>query len=406
MAAVISRRDVLRASVLGAATVVLAACGAPVASTPAESTTPTTAPSTPPPSPTPTPTTVPTPSATAGPTLEAKIAGLLIVGFRGISLDDSPWVRDALRARGLRGVILFDRDQLTGGRRNVESPAQVATLVRDLRAAAGTREIVVSIDQEGGIVTRLSPNYGFPAVASEAAIGTATAATTGTWATTIAKTLATAGINLNYAPVVDLDINPRSPAIGALDRSFSRDPDVVVAKATIEIDAHRKVGVRATLKHFPGIGSSTTNTDFGVADVTKTWTRVELEPFRRLIAADEADVVMAGHVVNHQLDPKYPASLSSAVVTTLLRGELGWEGVVVTDDLQAAAITQTFGRDEAIVRALEAGNDLLLLANQQAYDPNIVDRAVSAVTAAINSGRLPVARIDEAWWRIENLFAQ
>jgi beta-N-acetylhexosaminidase len=162
--------------------------------------------------------------------------------------------------------------------------------------------------------------------------------------------------------------------------------------------------VRTTLKHFPGIGSSTTNTDFGVADVTKTWTRVELEPFRRLIASDRADVVMAGHVVNRNLDPKYPASLSNAVVTSLLRGELGWDGVVVTDDLQAAAITQNFGGDEAIVRALEAGNDLLLLANQQAYDVSIVDRTVTAVTAAIDSGRLPVARIDEAWLRIERVF--
>jgi beta-N-acetylhexosaminidase len=398
------RRDVLRAALFGGVAAVLAACGFATPSTPAQSLTPTTPPPTAPPSAT--PTAVATPSPTPGPTLEAKIAGLLIVGFRGMSLDAAAWVRDALRDRGLRGVILFDRDQLTGGARNVKSPAQVASLVRDLRAATGTRPIVVSIDQEGGVVTRLSPKYGFPAVTSEAAIGTATTAATRTWAATIANTLESAGINLNYAPVVDLDVNPDSPAIGALDRSFSRDPDVVVAKATIEIDAHRTAGVRTTLKHFPGIGSSTTNTDFGVADVTKTWTRTELEPFQRLIASGKADVVMAGHVVNHQLDPKYPASLSSAVVTTLLRGELGWDGVVVTDDLQAAAITQQFGRDEAIVRALNAGNDLLLLANQQAYDARIVDHAVAAVTAAIDSGRLPVARIDEAWSRVEALFGQ
>jgi beta-N-acetylhexosaminidase len=399
------RRELLRAALFGGVGAVLAACGFATPSTPAESQSSPTSPPTSPPSPTPT-AIGPTPTPTPGPTLEAKIAGLLIVGFRGMSLDNATWVRNALRDRGLRGVILFDRDQLTGKARNVASPTQVTRLVRELRAAVSDRRIVVSIDQEGGIVTRLSPKYGFPAVASEAAIGASSTATTRTWAATIANTLASAGINLNFAPVVDLDVNPRSPAIGALDRSFSRDADVVVAKATIEIDAHRNAGVRTTLKHFPGIGSSTTNTDFGVADVTKTWTRVELEPFRRLIASDKADVVMAGHVVNRQLDPKYPASLSSAVVTTLLRGELGWDGVVVTDDLQAAAITQNFGRDEAIVRALEAGNDLLLLANQQAYDVDIVDRAVSAVTAAVDSGRLPVARIDEAWLRIESLIAQ
>ena len=340
-----------------------------------------------------------------GPTLREKIAGLLIVGFRGSRLDQTPWLRTALREGGLGGVILFDRDQLTGARRNVLSPAQVATLVGDLRAAAGHRRIIVSVDQEGGIVTRLSPAHGFPAVGSEGDIGRGSDATARMWAKTIATTLANAGINLNFAPVVDLDVNPKSPAIGALDRSFSADPDVVVGRATIEIEAHRAVDVRTTLKHFPGIGSSTTNTDFGVADVTKTWSRTELEPFRRLIASGHADLVMAGHVVNRQLDATgRPASLSAPIVTDLLRGEIGWNGVVVTDDLGAAAITKAFGRDEAILLALEAGNDLLLLANQQVYDPRIVTRVVDVVEAAVGSGRLRSARIDEALDRVRAAF--
>ena len=113
---------------------------------------------------------------------------------------------------------------------------------------------------------------------------------------------------------------------------------------------------------------------------------------------------MAGHVINGQLDAARPASLSKAVVTGLLRGELGWDGVVVTDDLQAKAIDAAFGRDEAVILALEAGNDLLLFANQQTYDPGIVSRVVSVVVGAVDSGRLPVARIDEAWGRVQRLF--
>jgi beta-N-acetylhexosaminidase len=113
---------------------------------------------------------------------------------------------------------------------------------------------------------------------------------------------------------------------------------------------------------------------------------------------------MAGHVVNGQLDPDKPASLSKAVVTDLLRGELGWDGVVVTDDLQAAAITKRFGADEAVLLALEAGNDLLLFANQQVYDKTIVERVVGVVAAAVASGRLPEGRIDEAWVRVERRF--
>ncbi|HEY0444056.1 MAG TPA: glycoside hydrolase family 3 N-terminal domain-containing protein, partial [Candidatus Limnocylindrales bacterium] len=279
----ISRRDLLRGTVLGATAIALAGCGSSV---PASTGTPSGEPSgsastSPPPSPrgtasppaTPASTPGPTASATtAAPTLRQKIASLIVVGFRGSTLSAAPWLRTALRD-GLGGVVLFDRDQLTGARRNVVSRTQLSGLVRDLRAAAGGREIIVSIDEEGGIVTRLSPTWGFPAVASEAQIGRGTVAGARTWATGIASTLSSVGVNLNFAPVVDLDVNPNSPAIGGLDRSFGANADVVVAMATAEIDAHRRAGIRTTLKHFPGIGSSTTNTDFGVADVTKTWSR-------------------------------------------------------------------------------------------------------------------------------------
>ena len=318
-----------------------------------------------------------------------------------MDLADAPWVKVALAESGLGGVILFDRDQLTGAPRNVRSPAQVQRLTGQLRTAAGSRSILIGIDQEGGIVTRLGPGHGFPAVASEASIGAAGNAAARTWAAALAGTLAANGFNLNFAPVVDLDVNPTSPAIGALDRSFSAHPDVVVARATIEIDAHRAAGVRTTLKHFPGIGSSTANTHFGIADVTKTWSRVELEPFRRLIVTGRADIVMAGHVINRHLDPARPASLSKAIVEGLLRGELGWTGAVVTDDLQAAAITAAVGRDEAIVRALEAGNDLLLFANQQVYDPRLVGRVIDGVATAVASGRIGLDRIDQARGRVQ-----
>jgi beta-N-acetylhexosaminidase len=406
---VLSRRDLLRAAAFGGVALFLAACGSSTTPAPSAAASATASPSPaasaspPPPSaPSPSPAATPTPPSTID--LAHRIAGLMVVGFRGTDLADASWVRTALADSGLGGVILFDRDQLTGGSRNILSPAQVKRLTRSLRAAAPGRRIIVSVDQEGGVVTRLGPSHGFPAVASEATIGAGSAGAARTWAHAIATTLAANGFDLNFAPVVDLDVNPDSPAIGALDRSFSADPDVVVARATIEIDAHRTAGVRTTLKHFPGIGSSTANTDFGVADVTKTWTRTELEPFRRLIAAGEVDLVMAGHVVNGQLDAAHPASLSKAVVTDLLRGELGWDGIVVTDDLQATAITKAFGRDEAVLLALEAGNDLLLFANQQLYDPKLVARVVKVVSEAVASGRIPRARIDEAYDRVQALF--
>ena len=415
--ATVSRRSLLRGAAAAGIAAFMAACAPAPSPTPAPSVanasaapsaraTPSPAatssgpagPTTPP---RPTPTIVPTPDPAAR--LAGMVAGLLVVGFRGSALDQAGWIRSALRRDGLGGVILFDHDQISGGRRNVVSPAQVRQLTSDLRATAPGRGIIVAVDQEGGIVTRLSPAHGYPAVASEATIGRGTATGARAWAKALAGTLADAGINLNMAPVVDLDVNQTSPAIGALGRSFSADADVVTAMATIEIAAHHAVGVRTTLKHFPGIGSSTANTDFGVADVTKTWSRTELEPFRRLAAAGIVDVVMAGHVVNGQIDGGRPASLSRATLD-LLRGDVGWKGIVVTDDLQAAAITQRYGADEAILLALEAGNDLLLLANQQVYEPGVVKRVVSVVLGAVAHGRIPSSRIEEAWSRVQPMF--
>ncbi|HJW20986.1 MAG TPA: glycoside hydrolase family 3 N-terminal domain-containing protein [Candidatus Limnocylindrales bacterium] len=349
----------------------------------------------------------PTAAPSARPTplpLRQRIARLLVVGFRGLSVEDAPWVRDAI-ADGLGGVILFDRDQTTGGARNVHGPDQVRRLVADLKALAADRELIVAIDQEGGLVTRLSPTWGYPAVASEEAIGAQGDAAVTAWADGIAATLEDAGINLNFAPVVDVNVNPANPAVGALDRSFSADPALVGRDAAIEVRAHRAHGVRTALKHFPGLGSASTNTDFGVADVTKTWTGVELDPYRALLKDGLVDLVMAAHVVNGQIDPSAPASLSKATVTDLLRNELGFNGAVVTDDMGAAAITEAFGFGDAIALALEAGDDLLLFANQQSYDPGVVGKAIDRIVELVDLGRVTEFQIDRSIARIDALFA-
>jgi beta-N-acetylhexosaminidase len=209
---------------------------------------------------------------------------------------------------------------------------------------------------------------------------------------------------MNFAPVVDLNVNPTNPAIGALHRAFSADPAVVSRDAAIEVAAHRQHNVRTALKHFPGLGSASTNTDFGVADVTKTWRDKELDPYRALIGAGTIDLVMAAHVVNGQIDPNAPASLSKATVTDLLRGQLGFEGPVVTDDMGAAAITEAFGFEDAIGLALEAGNDILLFANQQTYDPKLVGKVIDRIEELVKIGRISEADIDRSISRIDSVF--
>ena len=349
-----------------------------------------------------------TPRPTASPSafneasLRRKIASLLVVGFRGLRLDNNDWIIRAVR-NGLGGVILFDRELHTDAPRNISSPGQVTQLVKTLRDASPGR-LIVSIDQEGGRVARLNPDNGFPATKSQAEIGAANSpATTRTWAQGIVRSLTSIGANLNYAPVVDLNVNPDSPAIGKLGRSFSADPDVVVQNATEEIHVHRDAGVKTVLKHFPGSGSAPGNTDFEVVDVTATWQARELEPFRRLIDSGEADSVMAAHVLNRRLDPNRPASLSRAIVTDLLRGRLGWRGPVVSDDMQAAAISRTYGRDEAVAMAFEAGVDLLVFANQQVYDTKVVDETVDTLVNQVRTGRITETRVNESVARVDAL---
>jgi beta-N-acetylhexosaminidase len=346
-------------------------------------------------------------SASPSADLRRTIAGLLVVGFRGMTVAEDGPVSDAIARDGLGGVILFDRDQGTGSPRNVQSPQQLRALTAGLQGLAGQRRLIVAIDQEGGRVARLTPASGFPKIASEASIGRLDnegAATT--WGRLIATTLASVGVNLNLAPVVDLDVNPRNPAIGALDRSFSADPAIVTKLALAEIRAHHESSIATALKHFPGLGSATANTDFGVADVTKTWSRTELEPFRAIVVSGVADLVMAGHLVNRNLDPDHPASLSRAIVTDLLRGELAWDGVVITDDLEAGAITSAFGAEEAIALAIEAGNDLLLLANQQSYDPNVAARTIDTIEGLVRSGRISAARLEESRGRVDAMLTR
>jgi beta-N-acetylhexosaminidase len=217
-------------------------------------------------------------------------------------------------------------------------------------------------------------------------------------------TMHTAGIDLDLAPVVDVNVNPKNPAIGALGRSFSADPSIVAAMAEAEIRGLHAAGVRSTIKHFPGLGSAAANTDFAVVDVTATWTMAELEPYQTLSGAGVLDAVMSGNIVNRKLDPDgVPASLSAPMNEGSLRGRLGWQGAVVTDDLGAVAITSRFKRADAVARALGAGNDLLVFANQATYVPDLATRLIDTIADLVAAGHVTEARIDASIARLDRL---
>jgi beta-N-acetylhexosaminidase len=329
---------------------------------------------------------------------------MFLIGFRGFEIGPGDPIAKALAA-GLGGVILFDRDQTTGGTRNIASPRQLATLTAALRSAA-SGPLLIAIDQEGGKVARLNPRDGFPATRSEAQIG-ATGDPSQALAAgrSMGASMAAAGIDLDLAPVVDVNVNPKNPAIGALGRSFSADAKVVAAMAEAEIRGLHEKGVLAAIKHFPGMGSAVANSDFAPVDVTATWTKAELAPFTTLIGAGLPDFIMSANILNGQLDPKAPASLSSATVDGLLRGQLGWTGPVVTDDLSAVAITSQFTQKEAVAMAIDAGNDLLTFCNQATYVPDLARQLVDTVVGLVAAGRISEARIDQSVARLDALAA-
>lgn len=338
--------------------------------------------------------------------LAEKIGQLLLVGFRGCTPAECKQAVRDIRETGIGGVILFDQDLTAGtvdggtGRRNIESPEQVRALLAHLQSVAAI-PLFTAIDQEGGRVNRLKPVYGFPDTISHEQLGQLDRPVeTHRHAEGIARTLAGVGLNLNLAPVVDLDAHPDNPIIKGKGRSFSADPARVARHADAFVRAHRAHGVLTCLKHFPGHGSATGDTHLGLVDVTATWSERELEPFRQLVAAGRCDAIMSAHVFNARLDPAHPATLSRAVITGRLRGQLGFTGVVLSDDLEMKAISAHYGLDESVPAAIEAGIDVLCFGNNLDYDPAIAARAADSLRRAVESGRIPVARIDASCARV------
>jgi beta-N-acetylhexosaminidase len=333
--------------------------------------------------------------------LREMIGQMLLVGFRGTSASsDSPILRD-IREHNLGGVILFDRDvQLQTPERNIQSPEQVKALTASLQAGARI-PLFVAVDQEGGKVRRFREERGFASGPSAKAMGQGSPDQTRIEGERTGKLLADLGVNLNFAPVADVDVNPDSPAIGRLERSFSNDPDRVALHAHAFCQGLLSQGVLPCLKHFPGHGSATADSHLGLTDISKTWTPAELRPYELLIPLKASPMIMTGHLFLRQLDDADPSTLSRAVLTGLLRQRLGFDGVIVSDDMQMRAITSHYGLEEAVVLAVEAGVDILVFGNNLDYDPEIVPKAIDILVGAVEDGRLSAERIAASYQRIQ-----
>lgn len=321
--------------------------------------------------------------------IDPRLLPLCCVGFDGTDLPDRlrPWL-----AAGLGGVILF--------KRNLRDLDQTLRLTAEIRAAA-PGPLLIGVDQEGGRVVRLpAPFLAPPAAARIGACGDPSLARR--LASAVGRELRVAGINWNLAPVLDIHTNPANPVIG--DRAYGSNPEVVSRFGLAVAAGLTEAGVLSAAKHFPGHGDTSLDSHRALPESQQSaarWRSVEFVPFQAAIQAG-IPAVMVAHLSCPALDPTAPTSLSRQVITHILRTELGFGGVVVSDDLDMGGITGQLDVGEAAVRFLEAGGDLILVCQ----DPAHQEAALGAIGSAVKSGRLPLRVVDAALERLGSLRRQ
>jgi beta-N-acetylhexosaminidase len=294
--------------------------------------------------------------------------------------------------RNLGGVILMAY--------NLDSPNQISQLTTSLQASANGL-LLIATDEEGGVVARLDERNGYAATSRALTLGNINSeSTTRAQAALMAQWLHDAGINTNLAPVVDVNVNPTSPAIGYYGRSFSADPYVVSDHAYWYYNEFQKQNIVAALKHFPGHGSAVGDSHDGFTDVTNTWSESELIPYTELINSGYEDMIMTAHLYNANIDSAYPATLSQPTLTGILRDSLGFKGVIISDAMNMGAITNNYSFTESVVQAIHAGVDILLYVSIEKFGTSVLKQIVKVVNTAVDSGVISEERIDESYDRI------
>lgn len=339
--------------------------------------------------------------------LDFKIGQMLMAGFRGTNVKGENHIKRDIIEHHLGGVILYSRDLLWGAKkpRNIESQPQLKKLIKDLKKLAKA-PLLVAVDEEGGKVSRLNSRFGFMPTQTPQEIGEINQLpATKKWAKHIAGKVKGMGFNVNFAPVVDLNVNPKAPIIGKLGRSFSGEVKQLVSHAYAFAEAHKEQGIVCAIKHFPGHGSAIMDSHLGFTDVSDTWKPIELQPFKQMIEKGFDGMIMTAHVFNKKLDDKYPATLSKKIMNDYLREKWRWKGVIISDDMQMNAIAKNYGLEEAIEKSVNAGVDILLFSNNGRifYNKDIVPQIIQTIKKLVKQGKISRKRINESYQRIKKM---
>lgn len=320
-------------------------------------------------------------SSASKPSLHDAVGQMMMVGFRGTQIKpDSPIVQ-AIKKYHIGGVIIFRSEFIHGKKviRNIQNPQQLKTLTMTLQYYARKYHdapLLIATNQEGGRVDNLLKKDGFKLGANESQkkLGERNDLNAiKQQSYQRGKLLHFYGINLNLAPVADLNTNPNNPAIAKVERSFGSNPQKVTQDLKAAINGYQKAKIFCALKHFPGFGSANKNTDYASVNVSHTWSKQELIPYKQLITMNEScRFIMVAHTLNKSLTQKngLETSLSPRVVIDLLQKKLHYKGVIMTDDMDAAAIRNQLPMKKAIEQAVLAGNNIILYGGTFGHDPS------------------------------------
>lgn len=338
-------------------------------------------------------------------TLREKIAQMLIMGFPESELQSDSPVVSWLKTDPLGGVLLFDYNMPAQSfDKNLKSREQIGLLNYQLKKFnSSDLPLFIALDYEGGHVDRLKSITGCRKTISPLEQASLSVQERLAEMKHMATTLHELGFNLNFAPALDLNLNDKEGIIGALGRSYSNDPQRVSSIAAEFVDCFNQQGITCCYKHFPGHGSAVGDTHEGFVDVTSTFSSREIEPYSLLVKAPSFRVmIMTAHVINRNLDPDgVPATLSHPILTGLLREKLGFDGVIISDDLQMQAISDHYSLEESLRLTINAGADMVIFGNQlgEISAPVVID----CIENLVNSGAIPISRIDQAFERIVQL---
>ena len=337
-------------------------------------------------------------------TLRKKIAQMLIIGFPEAEIHAKSPVVEWLQSDGLGGVLLFDYNmQARSFGKNLKTREQIQHLNAQLRQFnMQDLPLFIAIDYEGGAVDRLKHIEGCRATITPLEQAHLSSDALRVEINAMAKTLADLGFNLNFSPVVDLNLNDQLGIIGKLGRSFSSLPQRVIEVASASVRGFNEYGIVCCYKHFPGHGSAVGDTHEGFVDVTDTYHPTELEPYATLVQDPQQAMIMTAHVINRHLDPSgLPATLSYPILTGLLREELGYKGVIISDDLQMQAISHHYSLEESLRLTINAGADMVIFGNQ--LGEHTATEVIDCIENLVDSGDIKRSRIEEAFQRIVTL---